>query len=230
MRNEMNIDDFVTHNFDGLDKVNESITALHSGDCLRAVVEINKYNLQSTAPKFTQSSNIKCHGGYLKQIKHESRVNNCEMTFSIWMPTPAGRYSPPPAVFYFLSGLTSTDENARTKANIMENASRYNMAVVFPDTSARGVEIEGQDDDWAFGSGAGFYLNATVEKWKKHYQMHDYIIKELPEFIGSIFCVDPKKKCVSGHSMGGHGAMSLTLRNPGHFQSASAFAPIYNPT
>ena len=91
------------------------------------------------------------------------------MTFSIWIPGQVNRKDPPPAVLYYLSGLTCTDENAKTKAGIYEHASRYNMAVVFPDTSARGVEIEGQDDAYDFGSGAGFYVNATESKWNKHY-------------------------------------------------------------
>jgi len=131
---------------------------------------------------------------------------------------------------YYLSGLTCTDENAKTKAGMYEHASRYNLAIVFPDTSARGVEIEGQDDSYDFGSGAGFYLNATAIKWKKHYKMYDYITKELPQFINHIFTVDSSKTAISGHSMGGHGALSIHLKNPGMFQSVSAFSPICNPT
>lgn len=118
---------------------------------------------------------------------------------------------------YYLSGLTCTDENAKTKGNLFEHASRYNLAVVFPDTSARGIEIEGQDDSYDFGSGAGFYLNATAMKWKKHYKMYDYITKELPQFISHLFTVNSSKTAISGHSMGGHGALSLHLKNPGMF-------------
>jgi len=102
--------------------------------------------------------------------------------------------------------------------------------VVFPDTSPRGVDIEGVDDDWACGSGAGFYCNATTDKWKKHYNMYDYITKELPQLVGELFAVDTSRMAVTGHSMGGHGALSLHLKNPGMFKSVSAFAPIYNPT
>lgn len=102
------------------------------------------------------------------------------MTFSIYIPEKVDRTGSAPAVLYYLSGLTCTDDNAKTKSAIYEYAAKYNLAIVFPDTSARGVEIEGQDDSYDFGSGAGFYINATTEKWKKHYNMYDYITKELP--------------------------------------------------
>ena len=98
-----------------------------------------------------------------------------------------------------------------------EHASKYNMALVFPDTSARGVEIEGQDESYDFGSGAGFYLNATTDKWKENYNMYDYITKELPQLVDQLFTVDSSKTAIFGHSMGGHGALSLHLKNPGMF-------------
>jgi threonine dehydrogenase-like Zn-dependent dehydrogenase len=217
MRNELDIDPFVTHTFKGLEKVNEAIDALHSGDCLRAVVHINEYKLAGEAPAFKQVGNVKVNGGYIKQVKHTSTSNNCEMTFSIFMPEAPERCSPPPAVLYYLSGLTCTDENARTKSAIYEHAAKYNLAVVFPDTSARGVEIEGQDESYDFGSGAGFYLNATTPKWEKNYKMYDYITKELPDVVNALFTVNPDKRAISGHSMGGHGALSLHLKNPGMF-------------
>ena len=229
MRNELNIDKFVTHTFQGLEKVNESIEALHSGDCLRAVVQINDFQLASEGLKFRQTSNTKVHGGYLKQIKHQSTSNHCEMTFSIFIPESGNRSDPPPSVLYFLSGLTCSDENARTKAAIYEHAAKYNMAVVFPDTSARGLDIEGQDDAYDFGTGAGFYVNAKTPKWSKHYNMYDYITKELPEVINLLFTVDSSRTAISGHSMGGHGALSLHLKNPGKYKSVSAFSPICNP-
>lgn len=152
------------------------------------------------------------------------------MTFSIFLPTPKKRMDPAPAVLYYLSGLTCTDENARTKAALYDHAAQYNLAIVFPDTSARGVTIEGQDDSYDFGSGAGFYLNATTEKWKQHYNMYDYVTKELPAFIDAHFRVDLSKQAISGHSMGGHGALTLALKNPGMYKSISAFSPICNPT
>jgi S-formylglutathione hydrolase len=159
-----------------------------------------------------------------------STSNQCEMTFSIFVPALKNRYDPAPPVLYFLSGLTCTDENARTKSAIFDEAAKYGLAVVFPDTSARGVEIAGQDDSYDFGSGAGFYLNATTEAYKTNYNMYDYVTKELPILVQNIFPVDTTRSAISGHSMGGHGAISLHLKNPGMFQSVSAFAPIVNPT
>lgn len=152
------------------------------------------------------------------------------MTFSIYIPDEKVRCGKPPALLYYLSGLTCTDENASTKAAMFEHANEYNIAIVFPDTSARGVEIEGQDESYDFGSGAGFYLNATTEKWKKHYNMYDYITKDLPAFLTANFYLDMTNQAISGHSMGGHGALTIHLKNPGVYKSVSAFSPICNPT
>lgn len=152
------------------------------------------------------------------------------MTFSIFIPALKNRCDPAPPVLYFLAGLTCTDQNASTKSAIFEEAAKYGLAVVFPDTSARGVEIEGQDDSYDFGSGAGFYLNATTDKYKKNNNMYDYITSELPELIQNIFPVNTQQCAISGHSMGGHGALSIHLKNPGMYGSVSAFAPICNPT
>ena len=104
------------------------------------------------------------------------------MTFSIWVPECLNKYFPP-AVMYYLSGLTCTDDNAKSKGGFLAEAKRLNMLIVFPDTSPRGIEIDGQDDAYDFGSGAGFYVNATEDKWKKNYNMYDYVTKELPEFL-----------------------------------------------
>lgn len=152
------------------------------------------------------------------------------MTFSIFIPEAPSRTSPPPPVLYFLSGLTCTDENAKEKGGFLEPAARNNVVVVFPDTSARGVEIEGQNDSYDFGSGAGFYINATSEKYKKHFNMETYITKELPDIVNQLFRVDSNRTGITGHSMGGHGALSLHFKNPGKYQSVSAFSPICNPT
>ena len=230
MRNELNVDAFVTHEIQGLENVNQAIDALHSGDCLRAVVKIAKFEVASAPQTFSQVSNTKVNGGYLKQVKHFSSSNQCEMTFSIFIPEDATRTAPPPPVLYYLAGLTCTDENGRTKAAVYEEAAKYGLAVVFPDTSARGCNIEGEDESYDFGSGAGFYLNATTDKWSKNYNMYDYITKELPDFLDAHFSVDSSKTAISGHSMGGHGALTLHLKNPGKYQSVSAFAPICNPT
>lgn len=115
------------------------------------------------------------------------------MTFSIYIPDEKKRAGQPPAVLTYLSGLTCTDENASTKGAFFEHANEHNIAIVFPDTSPRGVEIEGQDDSYDFGSGAGFYLNATTDKWKKHYNMYNYITKDLPDFLSAHFYLDMEK-------------------------------------
>merc|ERR1739844_337973 len=176
-------------------------------------------------------SNVKMEGGFMKQLSHWSEANQCEMTFSVFLPTPASRTAPPPPTLYYLSGLTCTDESARTKAHFAAEAAKLGLAVVFPDTSARPeVAIEGQDESYDFGSGAGFYVDATTEKWKKHYNMGTYITKELPELISGLFPVDPEKRSITGHSMGGHGALVCHLKNPGMYSSVSAFSPICNPT
>jgi len=183
----------------------------------------------SRLPKL--KSNVKVEGGFMKQLSHWSEATQCEMTFSVFLPTPASRTAPPPPVLYFLSGLTCSDENARTKAHFAGEAAKLGLAVVFPDTSPRPeVAIEGQDDSWDFGSGAGFYVDATTERWSKHYNMYSYVTKELPELISGLFPVDPVRRSITGHSMGGHGALVAHLKNPGMFASVSAFAPICNPT
>jgi len=152
------------------------------------------------------------------------------MTFSVFLPDPQSRTAPLPPVLYFLSGLTCSDENVRTKAHFAQEAGRVGLACVFPDTSPRGVNIDGEDDSWDFGSAAGFYVNATTPKWSKHYKMYDYVTKELPELISGLFPVDSTRMGITGHSMGGHGAMICHLKNPGMYTSVSAFAPICAPT
>lgn len=181
----MPIDKFVTHKIDGLEKVNQAIDALHSGDCLRAVVKINNVELAVKPPKFGQIDSKKVTGGSLKRIQHVSEVTGCQMIFSIYIPDQKVRCEAPPAVLYYLSGLTCTDENARTKAAaVYEAASKYNFAVVFPDTSPRGVEIPGHDDkQYDLGSGAGFYINATNGAWAENYKMQSYVTQELPSLI-----------------------------------------------
>merc|ERR1711863_72548 len=196
----------------------------------RAIVNIGESDIvQTKLPKL--KSNVKMEGGFMKQLSHWSEANQCEMTFSVFLPTPASRTAPPPPTLYYLSGLTCTDENARTKAHFAAEAAKLGLAVVFPDTSARPeVAIEGQDDSYDFGSGAGFYVDATTDKWKKHYNMYTYITKELPELVSGLFPVDPEKRSITGHSMGGHGALICHLKNPGMYSSVSAFSPICNPT
>ena len=229
MRGDMTLDPFVTHTFEGLSGVNGAIEALHGGDCLRAVVQISKPEI-TLAKLPVLKGNVKVEGGFMKQFTHWSEACQCDMTFSIFLPARKQRMDPDPPVLYYLSGLTCTDENARTKAHFAQEAARVGLAVVFPDTSPRGITIEGQDDSYDFGSGAGFYLNATDPKWAKHYNMYDYVNKELPALVNSLFPVDSSRKSITGHSMGGHGALISHLKNPGAFTSVSAFAPICNPT
>jgi len=229
MRGELDIDPYVTHTFQGLDRVNDAIEALHSGDCLRAIVHIADSPFQvAKAP--TLKGNVKVEGGKLQQLSHWSDACQCEMTFSIFLPELKSRTAGPPPVVFYLSGLTCTDENARTKANFARAAAKEGLCVVFPDTSPRGVGIPGEDDSYDFGSGAGFYVNATVEPWAKHYKMYDYIVDELPKVIESFYYVDMDRQSIMGHSMGGHGALVAHLRNPGRFKSVSTFAPISHPT
>jgi len=229
MRGEMKLDPYITHTFEGLEGVNEAIKALHGGDCLRAVVHVAK---NDTSPDRlpTLKSDVKLEGGSIKQFSHWSNTCQCEMTFSIFLPQRSERLASDPPVLYYLSGLTCTDENARTKAHFAQEAARVGLAVVFPDTSPRGTDIKGQDDSYDFGSGAGFYVNATEEPWAKNYQMYDYVTKELPELINDLFPVDVNRKSICGHSMGGHGALICHFKNPGIYSSVSAFSPICNPT
>lgn len=168
----------------------------------------------------------KSFGGWHKQFSHSSKVLNCDMRFAVYLPPQAelGKKLP---VLYWLSGLTCTDENFMQKAGAHRVAAELGIIIVAPDTSPRGDDVA-DDDGYDLGKGAGFYVNATQEPWKKHYQMYDYIVKELPALIQDNFSVSDKA-AISGHSMGGHGAMMIALRNPDMFVSVSAFSPIVNP-
>ena len=149
-----------------------------------------------------------------------SDCNQCMMSFSIFIPPSASRTSAPPPVLYYLAGLTCDDLRAGEKGAFFEAAAKNNVAIVFPDTSARtgkGEKIKGEDDSWDFGSAAGFYLNATTDAYKKNYNMETYLTKELPETVNQLFRVDINRAGIFGHSMGGHGAMSLHFRNPGMY-------------
>jgi len=164
-------------------------------------------------------------GGWHKQYRHRSDVLGCDMRFAIYLPPQAATKAVP--VLYWLSGLTCTDENFMQKAGAHRMAAELGIALVAPDTSPRGEGVA-DDDGYDLGQGAGFYLNATQEPWAQHYRMEDYVLKELPELIESVFPVT-NKRAISGHSMGGHGALTLALKNTGHFCSVSAFSPIVNP-
>ncbi|MFP9467609.1 S-formylglutathione hydrolase [Pectobacterium brasiliense] len=165
-------------------------------------------------------------GGWQQRYRHVSETLNTAMTFSIYLP-PTQNDTPPP-VLYWLSGLTCNDENFTTKAGAQRVASELGLVLVMPDTSPRGDGVA-DDAGYDLGQGAGFYVNATQAPWAAHYRMYDYISSELPALIQQHFNVN-RRQSISGHSMGGHGALMLALRNPDQFQSASAFAPIVNPS
>lgn len=170
----------------------------------------------------------RCFGGRQLRYSHASAVLHCDMTFSVYLPPQAA--SGPVPVLYWLSGLTCTDENFVTKAGAQRYAAEHGIAVVAPDTSPRGEGVA-DDPDGAYdlGLGAGFYVNATQSPWAKHYRMYDYIVTELPALVEQEFPVDAARVAISGHSMGGHGALTIALKNPGRFRSVSAFSPICSP-
>lgn len=169
---------------------------------------------------------FKSFGGWQKQYQHDSTRLNCSMRFSIFLPpqTLAGEKVP---VLYWLSGLTCTDENFIQKAGAQRVAAELGIAIVTPDTSPRGDGVA-DDHEYDLGMGAGFYVNATQAPWQQHYQMYDYIVSELPALIEANFPVTGQR-AISGHSMGGHGALMIALRNPQRFSSVSAFSPITHP-
>ncbi|MCC4115866.1 S-formylglutathione hydrolase [Aromatoleum toluclasticum] len=175
--------------------------------------------------------NLSCQksfGGWLKRYRHRSQTLGCDMVFAVYLPPQAEQGGKLP-VLYWLSGLTCTDENFMQKAGAQRMAAELGLVIVAPDTSPRGTDVPGDPDGaWDFGLGAGFYLNATQDPWARHYRMHDYVVEELPALIEASFPVSDARG-ISGHSMGGHGALVCALRNPGRYRSVSAFAPITNP-
>ncbi|SLN16067.1 S-formylglutathione hydrolase [Aquimixticola soesokkakensis] len=168
-----------------------------------------------------------CFGGTQEVWSHASSATGTDMTFGLFLPSEA-KDGPVPVLWY-LSGLTCTHENAMTKAGAQAWAAEQGIALVFPDTSPRGA---GVPDDAAFdlGQGAGFYLDATEEPWAKNFRMRDYVLNELPALLFGTFALDAERQSITGHSMGGHGALVLAMTAPERFLSVSAFAPICNPT
>ena len=168
-----------------------------------------------------------CFGGVQGVYTHASAACGGDMTFGLFLPAEA--QSGPVPVLWFLSGLTCTHENAMVKAGAQGWAAEQGIALVFPDPSPRG---EGVADDDAFdlGQGAGFYVNATQTPWAPHFRMWDYVAEELPALIEANFAIDAERQAITGHSMGGHGALTLAMGLPGRFRSVSAFAPICNPS
>ena len=168
----------------------------------------------------------KSFGGWHKQYSHYSQTLNCTMRFAVYLPPQASKGQEVPVV-YWLSGLTCSDENFMQKAGAQAIAAELGIAIVAPDTSPRGDEVA-DDESYDLGQGAGFYLNATQAPWNNHFQMYDYVVDELPTLIESTFPVS-NKRSIAGHSMGGHGALTIAMRNPERYSSVSAFSPICNP-
>lgn len=172
-------------------------------------------------------SENRCFGGVQGVYAHASDATSCDMTFGLFLPEEA--QDGPVPVLWYLSGLTCTHENAMTKAGAQGWAAEQGVALVFPDTSPRGEEVA-DDDAYDLGQGAGFYVNATEAPWTPHFRMWDYIADELPSLLAAQFNLDMDRQGIMGHSMGGHGALTLAMGLPGRFRSVSAFAPIAHPS
>ena len=170
-------------------------------------------------------ADIAAHGGRHQVWRHDSQTLNCSMEFALFLPPGKGPFKP----LYFLSGLTCTWENAATKAGAYALAAKLGVALIFPDTSPRGEDVA-NDDNYALGQGAGFYMTATKEPWSHHYRMDSYICDELLPLIEGMVSLNEGKVGITGHSMGGHGALTLAMKRPDLFGSVSAFAPIVEPS
>lgn len=173
-------------------------------------------------------SEQKCFGGVQGFYSHASAETRTDMRFAVFLPSKA-KDGPVP-VLYYLAGLTCTEETATIKAGAQRLAAELGLMMVMPDTSPRGAGIEGEDTDWDFGTGAGFYLDATQSPWSQNYRMYSYITRELPALIAENFPVKSDATGIFGHSMGGHGALTIALKNPDQYKSVSAFAPICAPS
>lgn len=178
-------------------------------------------------PLTTISRNI-CFGGVQATYSHDSPETGTTMRFGVFLPPQASAETPVP-VLYWLSGLTCTEENFIVKAGAQRVAAELGLAIVAPDTSPRGLELPGEADSWDFGRGAGFYVDATQAPWAAHYRMYSYVTEELRWLVACHFPIDPTRSGICGHSMGGHGALTIALRNPQAYKSVSAFAPIASP-
>jgi S-formylglutathione hydrolase len=169
----------------------------------------------------------RCCGGVQAVYRHESAQTRCAMEFAVYRP-PQAEHRPVP-VLYWLSGLTCSWANFTEKAGAQRYAAEHGLMIVAPDTSPRGVDLPGEHDAYDFGSGAGFYVDATEQPWARHYRMYSYVTEELPALIEAHLPVDAERQGIFGHSMGGHGALVCALRNPDRYRSLSAFAPIGAP-
>ncbi|OJJ44902.1 hypothetical protein ASPZODRAFT_134318 [Penicilliopsis zonata CBS 506.65] len=179
----------------------------------------------------TTKATIASFGGKLLKLSHQATTTRCEMAFNLYLPPQT--FQDPAAkipVLIYLSGLTCTADNCSEKGFFQHGASKRGIAVLYPDTSPRGLDIQGENDSWDFGTGAGFYVDATESPYKEGYNMYSYVTEELPQTVFAAFPqLDATRVSITGHSMGGHGALTLFLKNPGKYKSVSAFAPISNP-
>ena len=174
-------------------------------------------------------SEYRCFWGLQQRFKHRSESLGCDMHFSLYLPPQVGERKVP--LIYWLSGLTCTDENFVIKAGAQRYAAEHGIALLAPDTSPRGDDVpDDAEGAYDFGLGAGFYVNATQEPWSKHYRMYDYVVEELPALTRESFELDHSNTAIMGHSMGGHGALTIALRNPETYRSVSAFSPIVSPS
>ncbi|KAJ1019539.1 hypothetical protein NDA18_006019 [Ustilago nuda] len=178
-----------------------------------------------------KSSNKVCGGSLTKYSFISSSLGSLETKINVFLPSSAAKDGKKVPVLYYLSGLSCTEDNAAQKGGFFNAAEKAQIALVFPDTSPRGANVDGEDESYDFGSGAGFYLNATKEPWSKAYNMYDYVVKELPKKLEeNNLPIETSRASIFGHSMGGHGALCLYLKNRSQYRSASAFSAICNPT
>jgi len=180
-----------------------------------------------TVPVLETLSQHRCFDGVVGFYRHDAAETACKMKFSVFVPPQAQKGRVP--VLYYLAGLTCTEETFMIKAGAQRVAAELGMMLVAPDTSPRGVPLPGDSESWDFGVGAGFYVDATEYPWSRHYRMYSYVTRELPRIINAHFPTDVSRVGIFGHSMGGHGALTIALKNPGDYRSVSAFAPIAAP-
>lgn len=181
-----------------------------------------------TDASFETLSEHRCFGGRVGFYRHAAQTTACAMRFAVFQPPQAEQGRVP--VLYYLAGLTCSEETFMIKAGAQRVAAQLGLMLVAPDTSPRGVPLPGDHDSWDFGIGAGFYVDATEEPWSRHYRMESYVTRELPALVESAFPCDRERRGLFGHSMGGHGALTLSLRHPDDYRSVSAFAPIAAPS
>ncbi|KAM4057091.1 putative esterase domain-containing protein [Hirsutella rhossiliensis] len=179
---------------------------------------------------FTTNATIAAFGGRLLKLTHQSTTTSTPMNLNLFLPASAAPSRPAPLLVY-LSGLTCTPDNVAEKGFLLAHAAPLGLALLFPDTSPRGTDLPGEHDGWDFGSAASFYIDAAAEPWRSHYRMETYLTDELPRLLFDAFAeLDKTRVSIAGHSMGGHGALTLALKHPGMYKSVSAWAPIANPS